>query len=62
MKIHTGEKPLKYNQCDKAFIRIEHLKRHMKSLTEEKVDQCTVCDKYFIRHDDLKSHMKYQLG
>ena len=36
MKIHSGEKPNKCNQCDYAFSQADNLRSHLKTHIEEK--------------------------
>ena len=44
------------SECDKAFTREEHLKRHAKSHTDEPVHTCEVigCNKSYTRKERLK--------
>jgi len=47
-------------ECDKAFTREEHLKRHAKSHTDEPVHRCEVvgCNKAYTRKERLTRHYK----
>ena len=48
------------SECDKAFTREEHLKRHAKSHTDEPVHTCEVigCSKSYTRKERLTRHYK----
>jgi len=48
------------SDCDKAFTREEHLKRHAKSHTDEPVHRCEVvgCNKAYTRKERLTRHYK----
>merc|ERR1719319_2030493 len=48
------------SECDKAFTREEHLKRHAKSHTDEPVHTCEVigCNKSYTRKERLTRHYK----
>lgn len=53
------EKPFKCDQCNKAFRRSEHLKRHVRSVhSTERPFHCQFCDKKFSRSDNLSQHLK----
>jgi uncharacterized Zn-finger protein len=47
-------------ECDKAFTREEHLKRHSKVHTEDPVHRCEVvgCSKSYTRKERLTRHYK----
>ena len=51
------------SECDKAFTREEHLKRHAKSHTDEPVHRCEVvgCNKAYTRKERLTRHYKVGL-
>ena len=40
----------------KVFTRVDNLRRHEQTHTNEKQHQCEKCDKSFIRNADLKRH------
>lgn len=53
------EKPFVCELCTKGFRRMEHLKRHTKTHTQERPFTCTVadCGRKFSRTDNLKAHI-----
>jgi len=55
------ERVYECKDCDKAFTREEHLKRHAKSHTDEPVHRCEVvgCTKAYTRKERLTRHYKY---
>ncbi|CAL4142205.1 unnamed protein product, partial [Meganyctiphanes norvegica] len=46
---HTGAKPFRCSQCDKAFSTNGHLKTHQRTHTGVKPFQCSQCNKAFSR-------------
>ncbi|EDO14400.1 hypothetical protein Kpol_185p3 [Vanderwaltozyma polyspora DSM 70294] len=52
-------KPFKCTDCEKAFRRSEHLKRHIRSVhSSERPFACNYCEKKFSRSDNLSQHLK----
>jgi len=47
-----------YANCDRAFKRLEHRRRHERSHTQERPYQCDIdgCRRFFSRRDNLKQH------
>lgn len=43
-------------QCQRSFGRVEHLKRHLGSHTEDRPFKCQTCNKAFLRSDTLQRH------
>lgn len=61
MRRHTGEKPHKctYEDCNKAYSRLENLKTHLRSHTGERPYICKFegCGKAFSNASDCAKHM-----
>ncbi|GMM53543.1 stress-responsive transcriptional activator [Maudiozyma humilis] len=55
----ASAKPFQCKDCDKAFRRSEHLKRHVRSVhSTERPFPCMLCEKKFSRSDNLSQHLK----
>ena len=47
------------DQCDEAFIKKEHLNRHLRSVHDKKKPfPCSICGKGFARADNCRAHEK----
>ena len=44
--------------CGRLFKRLEHLKRHVRTHTQERPFECNRCSKRFSRSDNLTQHIK----
>lgn len=44
--------------CGRLFKRLEHLKRHVRTHTQERPYICTLCNKKFSRSDNLAQHRR----
>ncbi|KJY00076.1 transcription factor steA like protein [Zymoseptoria brevis] len=53
-KAHSCPIPM----CGRLFKRLEHLKRHVRTHTQERPYICTLCNKAFSRSDNLAQHRR----
>ena len=56
IKTHIGEKKYKCGECQKFFLTIPYLKRHMQTHKNTKY-KCGECQKLFLTIPDLKRHI-----
>ena len=56
IRMHTAEKPFKFNQCNYAFTGSGILQSHMKTHTLERPFKCSQCDRTFRWKIDSTRH------
>lgn len=54
VRIHTGERPYKRDECDLTFTHVGGFTKHMRIHTGEKPYECAECDKSFSGSCNLK--------
>ena len=60
---HSGEeKPYACDYCEYRCVRLDYLKKHVKTHTQEKLYKCSICSAAFSLRDTLIIHMKRQHG
>lgn len=59
-EFHAGEKMFvcAFDSCRRPFKRLEHLRRHVRTHTQERPFKCHKCTRTFARQDNLTQHLR----
>ncbi|XP_049424604.1 zinc finger protein 629-like [Epinephelus fuscoguttatus] len=61
-ELNGGKKPFRCSECGKYFSLWQHLRKHIRTHSEEKRFSCSVCKKSFTRSGNLHKHMRTHTG